>query len=210
MPVIHSPEDAITMAIQKGVTSGNGRGNGLWILERIVAENEGSLEITSSGARFSLIAADKDGLRSTAFSKASTEVPGTTLVDFQLDVHTPTSIAAALDYEPVNLWLESHEDDTNETDAVIRLAEESKGFGTRISARQMRVMVHNLSREFSGRIVLDFRGVELISTSYADELVSKLLEQDDIYRRLLLRNMNDDCRLVVGEVVGFMDDERQS
>ena len=201
IPSIHDSQEAITMAIRKGVTSGNGRGNGLWILERIVMANGGSLEITSDGARFILIADKGGGREASSFSRVSRDVPGTTLVDFQLDTRKPMNLESVLDYSPTNLWLESHEDGLNEDDAVIRLFDESKGFGTRVAARQVRTMASNLSREFGGRIVLDFDGVELISTSYADELVAKLLLDERVGERLLLRNLGDVCRITIGEVL---------
>ena len=201
IPSIRDSEEAITIAVRKGVTSGNGRGNGLWILERIVIANGGSLEITSDGTRYTLIEDKGEDGKASSFSRTSRIIPGTTLVDFQLDTRKPMNLESVLDYSPTGLWLESHEDELNEKDAVIRLFEESKGFGTRIAARQVRIVASNLSREFNGRIVLDFDGVELVSTSYADELVAKLLLDEQVGGRLSLRNLSELCRVTIGEVL---------
>ena len=63
------------------------------------------------------------------------------------------------------------------------------------------IVASNLSREFNGRILLDFDGVELVSTSYADELVAKLLLDEQVGGRLSLRNLSELCRVTIGEVL---------
>ena len=201
-PQIQSSKEAITKALEKGVTSGNGRGYGLWILDRIVQESSGSLEIVSGDSRFVRVNPEGDEVARASFSGVRQVLDGTTLVDFQLKTRKSMSLADVLGYEPVNLWLEQHEDELDENSARIVVKNESLGFGTRMAAREVRTLTLNLSKEFDGDVVLDFSGIDLISASYADELVAKLLQDSKVKDRLILANLNDECRVVIGEVVG--------
>ena len=110
------------------------------------------------------------------------------------------SISDALGYKHVNLWLEQYEDNLDENAARVSLRDESAGFGKRFAANKVRPLVLNLSTEFSGDIVLDFRGIDLISASYADELVVKLLRNPGVGERLRLANLSDACSAVIGEL----------
>lgn len=199
-PEMASSSEAISIALKKGVTSGHGRGYGMWILDRIVLENRGSLEIVSGDTRFTRINGRGTKSSKPSYSMVHQVLNGTTLVDFQLNAGRLINISDVLEYDPVNLWLESHENDGDQYSATVKVVNESKGFGSRIAARETRTIALNLSKEFEGSIVLDFDGVDLISTSYADELVVKLLETPAIRNRLRLVNLNEACRAVIAEV----------
>lgn len=120
-PQIRDSRDAIVKALEKGVTSGNGRGYGLWILDRIVQKNSGSLEIVSGDTRFVRVNANDGQIAKASFSGVRQVLDGTTLVDFQLKAKNAMSLVDVLGYEPVNLWLEKHEDDSDENSARIVL-----------------------------------------------------------------------------------------
>ncbi|MCY4074138.1 MAG: STAS-like domain-containing protein [Acidobacteria bacterium] len=58
---------------------------------------------------------------------------------------------------------------------ALRLREESAGFGSRLAGRQLRTKCLNLlNAEPAKPLLLDWTGVPLVSSSFADELVGKL------------------------------------
>jgi anti-anti-sigma regulatory factor len=165
--------DAITIALKEGVTRDQniGQGNGMWGLNNIVHSNSGLLNITS-GSGFVGIRPN-DTKKSTGVPYLSPENSCTT-VDFQIDFDKGISIANALGgYEPVNFRIENLEDERN--NVVYKLAEKSSGTGTRQSGVAIRNEIVNIRNQTSSVIVLDFSGVSLISSSFADELIGKLV-----------------------------------
>ncbi|MBQ9069484.1 MAG: STAS-like domain-containing protein, partial [Eggerthellaceae bacterium] len=175
---VATPFDAITLALQERVTRDNaiGQGNGLWGLSELVLAGNGQYRITSGGATYFT---EGDGSASQAEDGFwyPSEGLGTTLVDFQLDTSAPIDISETLNgHTPIALWLEEFESPTGE-DYVIKIASESEGTGTRKAAEKVRHMALNILKEGKRRVVLDFDGVNLISSSYADELVGKLVAE---------------------------------
>lgn len=178
-----TPIDAITMALQEKVTRDTsiGQGNGLWGLSQIITKSNGSLKISSNGAIYENI----DGTITTSkvggfnLGKSS----GTTTVDFQLDYSKDIDIASALTnnsdgiYKGVDLWLENLESDTDENTVNIKISEMSGGTGTRKSAEKVRNMVMNIVNNDKKRINLDFEGINTISSSFADELIGKIIKE---------------------------------
>jgi len=171
----HAPKnavDAITMAVKEGVTRDKavGQGNGMWGLYNIIRSNFGILNITS-GSGFLGITSDD--------TKTSTNVPflspthNCTTVDFQIDFDNGISISEALGgHEPVNVRVENLEDDQN--NIVYRLAEKSSGTGTRQSGAAIRNEVINVTKQTDSVVLLDFTGVSVISSSFADEFIGKV------------------------------------
>ena len=66
--------------------------------------------------------------------------------------------------------------ETEKGDAIIlKMRDESTGFGSRAAGRQLRTKCLNLlNAEPTKPLLLDWTGVPLVSSSYADELVGKL------------------------------------
>ena len=183
--------DAITLAIKEGVTRDTsiGQGNGLWGLSQIVSGSNGSLAITSGkGSLF------HKGGRINTFADLpflSKDNLGTT-VDFQLSTDHEINISESLSYDHISLRVEAYERDGGDFDFFIK--EESHGTGTRKAAIMTRNKVENLLQEVSGKINLNFNDVGVISSSYADELVGKLVVQFGFFnfQKLIgLENMND-------------------
>lgn len=172
-----SPLDAITKALQERVTRDEsvGQGNGMWGLSEIVQENAGSFRVVSNGAT----CFHANGITKTFASggmQYDSENLGTTLIDFQLDYSKKIDVAKALHgHEPVKLWLENRENITG--DHVIKLSEESSGTGTRKAGERMRHLAINILREGQKKVVFDFDKVNVISSSYADELFGKLVRE---------------------------------
>ena len=169
--------DAITMAMQERVTRDTsvGQGNGLWGLSNIVNANGGSIRISSCGARYSHYDGQPTKVMDGDFNLGSKQ--GTTMIDFRLDYAKPINIAEALaGYEPTDLVLEEHEDD--EENITIVVSKEAHGTGTRQSAEKLRNFAENLRNEKKKRLIFDFEGVNIVSSSFADELVGKILAKN--------------------------------
>ena len=177
---VHNPNsalDAITMALQERVTRDEhiGQGNGMWGMSEIVQKNGGSFKVVSHGASYSyehgrsLTEEQNEGV--SFFDRKL----GTTLVDFQLYCNREIDIAVALKgYEPTLLWLEDLESPSGD-DVIISIAGLSEGTGTRKAGEKLRTYVLNVMKESKKRVVLDFQGVTLVSSSFADELIGKMV-----------------------------------
>lgn len=195
---IHKPRtaiDAITLAIKEEVTrdSSLGQGNGLFGLHSIISQGNGTLEITSSGAAYKLIGGKT--ILNKDLPMRSKKAPGT-IVDFQLYYGNDISLENALkfrgkDYSIVDLYIESFDDDAGHNYYSIK--DHSGGTGTRESAIRIKNEVINLIKETQKPIIIDFKDVAVISSSFADELIAKLLLELGLFQfnnLIILRGMN--------------------
>ena len=170
--------DAISIAIQEGKTRDRsiGQGNGLWGLNNIILSNKGKLEITSHGSSLML--------KSDGATMKFTNLPyldkkrATTTVNISFNYANEISVAEALGgYVPCDIAYEDKLDDEN----ILRfvLCEEASGFGTRIAGERVRNKVLNYLRRLDkpSSINIDFTGVSVISSSFADEFIGKLISE---------------------------------
>ncbi len=176
---IHHPRttiDAITMAVKEEVTRDKriGQGNGLFGLHSIVKQGKGKLVITSGSGSYMYNNGDVRTYDSLPFT--SRDTPGT-IVDFQLNYAKDMSLDKALvfrgkQYEMINLHFEDLEDDYGRV--LYKISDRSEGTGTRESAIRVKNEVLNILSEEQKPITIDFTGVAVISSSFADELIAKL------------------------------------
>lgn len=168
-------KEAVKLAVEPNVTSGNGQGNGLYGLREIVKQSKkGRLQISSDGAKFVLVSGTPPK-EETAFANVLPGFSGTTLVDFQVVFEDPLSIDSVFgDAQPsVDLWLEDHELDENTVS--VRVLEIVPGTVSREFGREMRQAVENLIENERKRVIIDFSDVEMCSSAFVDELIGKLL-----------------------------------
>ena len=197
-----NPIDAITLAVREGVTRDSriGQGNGMWGLHNIVKVNSGMLSITSNTASYML---KGDEIRTFKQLPVISRELGTTIVDFQIDFDKGISIASALGgHIPVNLRLESLEDEKG--NIVYKLEEKSSGTGTRQSGERIRNELTNIYKETKRGIEIDFDGVSVISSSFADELIGKLVAEYGFFgftQIFRLKNMNEIVQSIVNRSV---------
>ncbi len=192
-----TPSDALKLAIKEGVTRDKkiGQGNGLWGLHQIVSENTGKLNIISNSACYSLTNTDFkifDSIPQLPYDNGC-------IVDFQLDYSKEISISKALGgYKPVNLKMESLED--NVGNITIDLQGKESGVGTRKSGEKIRNELINIYKQSSKNITLDFARINIISSSFADELIGKLVTEFGFYgfnNIFKLKNMNSNVQSIV-------------
>lgn len=192
-----NPVEALKLAVKEGVTRDKkiGQGNGLWGLHQIVSENTGVLNIISNSACYNLINNE---------FKTYDRVPqlpydNGCIVDFQLDYGREISISKALGgYEPVNLKMESLED--NAGNITIDLQSKESGVGTRKSGEKIRNEMINIYKQSNKNITLDFARINIVSSSFADELIGKLVTEFGFYgfnNIFKLKNMNSNVQSIV-------------
>lgn len=180
-------EEALSKAIQAGVTRDHtaGQGNGLAGSVRIVSEAGGELTIMSGNAELDIVNGDSSTYESGA-------VPGTS-VSLILPTNVEIDISRALWGAPPMAEFEmSHLSDDDEI--VFRVADEATGFGNRQTGRELNMKLQNLMTQFRGsRVRVDFSDVSLISASFADEFIAKLvveLGHFSFFSRVVITNTN--------------------
>ena len=175
----HHPEkpiDAITLALQERITRDDkiGQGNGLWGLSSIVSEANGMMEISSGGAKYMFHAGKISTVKERGFVLNTRK--GTTYLDVRINYDKKINISNALGgHMPSDFWLENIEDEMG--NFVLKVSEEASGTGTRQSAAKLRTMAINIAHSEQKIVIFDFEGVNLISSSFADELIGKIIAE---------------------------------
>ena len=167
--------EALDRAIREGVTgdSSLGQGNGLFGTLELCQVGSGYLHVHSSYARLVY--------ESGKLHTLSEQIPfNGTLVTAALDVSDTDALRDALRFdgrrhEPLD-YIESQFELEDSDVLLLNLAEEADSFGARRAGASLRAKLRNLV-EMSGEreIVVDFSGVPLVSSSFADEVFGKLL-----------------------------------
>lgn len=177
IPTLRTDIQAIGEAVKAGVTRNPkfGQGNGLAGSLKITTLTGGSFEITSGAARV-LTTLDETSRTPRSFY----QYYHGTLVCGQIKIMENFSIAEALnfgngmDYTPVDLIDRQYEMDDKDC-LLFRMKNETTGYGTRKSGLQIRTKITNLlNAQPTYPLVLDWEGVPVISSSFADEVVGKL------------------------------------
>ncbi|MCF8380091.1 MAG: DUF4325 domain-containing protein [Bacteroidales bacterium] len=184
--------DAISLAVKEGVTRDKsvGQGNGMWGLYNIVNLNAGKMSIISGRGGLSL----KDS-KAKSYSEMIylNRYQQATTVSFHLNLSQDISIRDALGgHDLVDLYLEEMEDDYERI--VFKLSESELGVGTRESGELLRTEVKNIVRKSGKPIIIDFGNIGMISSSFADEFLGKLIVELGFfqYQKIFtLVNMNE-------------------
>ena len=83
---------------------------------------------------------------------------------------------------------------------IFLLKDKSSGFGTRKSGQKMRTEVINLHLEAGLPITIDFDGIVLVASSFADEFIGKLVLELGFFgfnQAIRLTNMSDLTQSIV-------------
>lgn len=197
------PADALTLALKEGVTRDKevGQGNGLWGLHEVVQKTSGKLTLSSSGN--SLVVTQDSKIEIKQFPWLNSRRGGT-VVDFQLDYSKPISLKDVLGgHEPESTKIFNATDEKGEL-IIYKLIDQKSGFGTRKSGERIRNEIINLVGESNKPVELDFKGVGVVSSSFADELVGKLyitfgpLKFSQVVH---LNNMNDEIIVLINRAM---------
>lgn len=199
-PDLNDDVSAVLKAIERGVTRDQsvGQGNGLAGTVRIAeASKEAYVNIHSGSGQFRL-------QHEKTYSQKGPFHQGT-LVELTLPTTRALDVADALwGFTPMNEFeLRYLQDDGS--GILVVIADETSGFGNRASARPVRVKIRNLIAQFPNEaVVLDFQRVNLISASFADELVARLVKEigpTGFFSRVRLVNLSDFARRTIDAVI---------
>lgn len=197
--------DAISIAIQEGKTRDKriGQGNGLWGLNNIILSNHGKLEITSNGSSLMI---QNDGT-----SRKFVDLPildtkqATTTINFSLNYSNEVSVSEALGgYVPSDIRYEDKVDEENCLHFL--LTSEASGFGTRIAGERVRnkVLNHLKRIDTPSAVNIDFSGISMISSSFADEFLGKMLAELGFFRftkTIFLSNVSEVIEPIINRSV---------
>ena len=198
----HSQVEAIMLSIQEGVTSNRnkGQGNGLFGLHSLSKQGDGRLIITSGDSSYFYIGNSPKTYSKLSSYKNTNEHTG---IDFLIDYSKEMDVEEvltfrSLKYKPTNLRLENMEDERG--NILIKVKEIVEGTGTRSAALKLKNRIMNILNENPQNIILDFENVNVISSSYADELIAKLLIELGLFQfnqLIRLRNLNSDMQTIL-------------
>jgi anti-sigma regulatory factor (Ser/Thr protein kinase) len=195
--------DAIKLAVQEKVTSKpENVGNGLYGLMRVVDLNGGEMEIRSGRGRMKFANSKLDGEYAPALPVLDLNGHRGTTVHWQLDVSKPVSLGQALGSKLPNIRLKASEDAQGELRVQVSMFEGS--LGARRSAEQVRATLVNILNERAARLVLDFENINVISSSFADEVLGKLaLEMGFVQfvNRFRLENMSETVEVIINRAI---------
>ena len=206
LEVLLDPSAAIQFALEQGTTSKGGahQGNGLYGLRRAVEINGGALNVTSGWGRWGY----RDG-RVQLSTDRRRELPDkenhlSTLVDWQLDCSRKVRIDEALGGSPINDLLETIEDDEGVYRVSVSEIEES--LGSRKLGSEIRTRLENYLKAGAQFVVLDFKGVGVVSSSFADEVLAKLaagMGELEYRRRVFVDNASDTNRGLIERAISL-------
>lgn len=195
---IADDSEALRAAVKQGVTRDetSNQGNGLYGSLQIAARSGGEFEIASYGAtmRYPGITEDEE----ISVERAETPYPGTAVRAriglAELGPLHETLRFGGFSHDPVYGYVE-RQFETDEGEYVFSVKEHAaRDVRSRGGGRRVRQQLENLLRE-SETVTVDFDGVEVISSSFADEVFGRLfvtLGPRVFTKRLILTNLNED------------------
>ena len=175
-PTLTTDAQAIGEAVKAGVTRSPdaGQGNGLAGTMRIATGSGGNFQLTSGQAQLVVYGGESKLHRR---KKPQTFVG--TLVTAAFGLNQKFHLAELLGFsgtpaQPVDLIELQYETDAGDA-LVLKLANETTGFGSRRAGLQLRTKCLNLlNAEPAKPLIIDWSGVPIVSSSFADELVGRL------------------------------------
>ena len=168
---LRSHGDAVTTALQRGVTRDRnvGQGNGMAGSLEIARHNGGRFHVWTGNVVYRL-----EGGQERGFVQIP-EVPGTGVL-LSLDTRRPVDLSstwiAGGDWSYINA-----EAERVGSAGGIDVATACLHTGTRTPAAMLRRKILALLPEMDGPLVLSFAGVERASSSFLDELLGRLMEE---------------------------------
>lgn len=192
--------EAIELAIRKGVTSNPefGQGNGLAGSIAIAQASGGLFALTSGRGRIRVLEGNVE-------PKYQFPPVSGTVVEMQFDTNREIDLPKALwGHEPIDLFETIYErEDCDESEFALR--DYASSFGNRITGERMRKLVINLVRQTNGRSVrIDMSNVNIISSSFADELFGKLFVEFgplEFGRLIRFNALNSTCKSIIDYAV---------
>jgi anti-anti-sigma regulatory factor len=197
--------DALTLSVRQGVSStGDKRGNGLFGLKGLIEVSGGQLNMWSGRGSLRISPSGIEGRNIAAADLVINSDHHCTILDFTLDVSRTIDLSEILGVPVADMRLEAIED--NRGTYVIPLIEHAQGTGTRAAAERLRNYLVNFLNEGAPNLVLDFSGVSMVSSSFADETIGKLAEKFGpigFSQRFLLVNMDPQIQMLLDRAIAL-------
>jgi hypothetical protein len=177
IPTLRTDIQAMGEAVKAGVTRNPkfGQGNGLAGSLKVTTLTGGSFEITSGAGR--LLTTSEETVRNPRQNHQAyqgTLVCGQVLIKKDFSISEALDFGTGINYTPVDLIEMQYEMDDKDC-LLLRMRDETTGYGTRKSGLQIRTKIKNLiSAEPTYPLIIDWEGVPVISSSFADEVIGKL------------------------------------
>ena len=202
---ITSDTQALDLAVQEGVTRDKdlGQGNGLFGTYQVCKKSQGHFFLQSGHAR--LISGGSPG-HTVEFQ--SIPYDGT-IIAAQIDFSDPKLLADALQFGgkvhiPMD-FVETHYEDWESDEVHFTLRAETPSFRSRPGGVPIRNKLSNLLDMCPGqKIVVDFKDIPLISSSFADEAFGKLymeIGEKEFSTRLEFKGVTDLIRLLINRAI---------
>ena len=195
--------DAISLSVQEGVTRDKevGQGNGMWGLYNIVNLNTGHLSIISGNGGLLFKVKKTTSLKHIIMLNQTNQA---TTINFHLNLNKQTSITDAIKgYTFPNLYIENLENSAGQI--VYKIGAAESGTGTRESGEAIRIELINIYKEAEKSIAIDFENVGIISSSFADELIGKLIMELGFFqfqKIFHITNMNPTIQSILHRSIG--------
>lgn len=190
--------DAVTQALQRGVTRNLaiGQGNGLAGSLEILRLNGGEFHVWTGDVDYCLAAGKERG-----FSEIPV-VPGTGL-SLSLDTERPVHLADTFIGDPGWSYINVEVDRVQKAGGI-RIIDSCVHTGGREAALPLRRKIEAMLTEMDEPLVLDFDGVRMASSSFLDELLGRLasrLGEEALHNKLRIANATDIVRSAADVVV---------
>lgn len=202
---ISSDAEALDLAIREGVTRDTsvGQGNGLYGSYRICSQSGGGFLVDSGYARLRYHPSSGLSIHSQGIPYSGTLVVAT--IDFSNPKLLEDALAfKGVKYTPVDR-VDTKYASNEQGDIHFRLQHEALSFGSRVSGKPIQTKLLNLARMSGVRTIhIDFEGVPLLSSSFADEAFAKpflALGPIEFMQRMRLLNMTDAVEALVNRAI---------
>ena len=193
----------IKYAVNKGVTSkgNNNKGMGLYGLTEAVSQNGGTFIIDSGRGAYEYNSQYGDSPSRTHEFESPIEfgdrnddgIKYLTCVNWSLDVSKPVSMSNILNVEYTSDETDEYYDEEVQGH-VIHMDEHKADVATRNGGVKVSNIIGNLVNDGAEYIILDFDSIEVVSSSFADEIIKAEMRYQ---RKIFFKNQNKDIDLVL-------------
>ena len=197
IPDLESDLQAVVLAVEKEITRNRdiGQGNGLSGTLKIASNANGWMNLHSGRGQLRWM---RNHLR----QKTVSNHPGT-LVTVTLPTENPIDVSEALwGHDPVPAFESQY---VTGEGVLFVVRNEASNFGNRFTGEKLRLKLRNIADINSQEgVIIDFEGVDVMSASFADEFIAKLVKElgtTSFFRRYQLRGLSRFAARTIDQVI---------
>lgn len=185
-------KEAIEYALKKGVTDGKGAGNGLYYTTEFMKKNLGEMQIHSGNRKLEITKGKLKNKEASFWNGTIIHLNIKTDSDIDMlhlfDGNLPTSVEEAFE---------------EEEEVTISIHKKKKGTGLRSEGKYFRELINDKLKS-NLKVILDFKGVEMVSISFADEIFGKLytkLGASEFNNKVKILNANEIIKVIINQAL---------